>query len=163
MHSRPRNAATRALLVAWTTPKKGPAADARRPVSLAEIGEVTSLLLRVHSDKPNTQITPPSGTSFFQPVRLLINPCWNAGSTPQPDTTATYCLPSIANDEGGAVMPELVPISHSTLPSFASNARNLRSLVPPANTRPPPVASIGPHIIDSAKVWSQTFLPLLTY
>src|SRR5262245_64710562 len=125
-------------------------------------GVATDLLARAQSDKPNTQITPPSGTSFFQPVRLLIKPCWNAGSTPQPETTATYCLPSTANDDGGAVMPEFVPISHNTLPDFASNARNLRSLVPPAKIRPPPVVSSGPHIIDSAKVWFQTFLPLET-
>ena len=39
-------------------------------------------------------------------------------STPQPDCTAIYCLPSTAKELGTAVIPELVPICHSTLPVF---------------------------------------------
>ena len=43
-------------------------------------------------------------------------------SPPQPDSTATYCLPSIVNDVGGATIPELVGNSHSSFPVAASNA-----------------------------------------
>ena len=71
-------------------------------------------------------------------------------STPQPDTTAMYCLPSSMKETGGARIPELVGNSHNSLPVAASSAWNLRSLVPPVNTRPLPVTSIEPHVGDVA-------------
>src|SRR2546430_2643365 len=85
--------------------------------------------------------------------------CIFAGSTPQPDCTAIYCLPSTGNDTGTAATPEAVGNSHSTLPVLASNARNMRSLVPPANSKPPPVASTGPQLNDG-KLVVHTFLPV---
>ena len=80
-------------------------------------------------------------------MRSLIRPCWNAGSTPQPDCTAMYWTPSTSNEEGGAMMPELVLNCQSCSPVRASNARKMRSLVPPLNTRPPPVVSTEPQFI----------------
>ena len=55
-------------------------------------------------------------------------------STPHPDCTATYCLPSTINDTGWPVMPELVGNCHRSFPVFASNAWNIRSFVPPVKT-----------------------------
>ena len=63
----------------------------------------------------------------------------------QPDCTAMYCTPSTANALGMPVTPELVFHSQSASPFLASNARNIRSLVPPMKTRPPPVVSTGPQ------------------
>src|SRR5262245_21791522 len=85
--------------------------------------------------------------------------CILAGSTPQPDCTAMYCLPSTWNETGTAATPEAVGNSHRILPLLASKARNLRSLVPPANNSPPPVASDAPQLNDGMLV-VQTFLPL---
>src|SRR4029077_2434595 len=99
----------------------------------------------------NTQIAPPSGTSGYWPGNMPFScACMPAESTPHPDCTAMYCLPSTANDVGWPMTPELVGNSHSSLPVAASNAWNLRSLVPPVNTRPPPVASIGPQFGEFA-------------
>src|ERR1700682_1392371 len=84
-------------------------------------------------------------------------------STPQPDCTATYCVPSIMNDVGWPMMPGLVGNSHASLPVEASNAWNLRSLVPPVNTNPPPVASIGPQLGDVGYWWVHTRLPVSTF
>src|SRR5207237_1694850 len=110
-----------------------------------------------------TQTTPPCGTSGNSPGRpLFITPCIPTGSTPQPDCTATYCLPSIANDVGWLVMPELVGNCHRSFPVFASKAWNIRSLVPPLNTSPPAVASIGPQFIEFGYMCVQTFLPVST-
>src|SRR6266508_2413435 len=61
------------------------------------------------------------------------------------------------------MMPELVGNSQTTAPLDASNARNLRSLVPPLKTTPPPVASIGPQLVDVVNVWVQTRLPVSTF
>src|SRR5271166_3922758 len=36
----------------------------------------------VHLETANTQMTPPCGTSAFQPTSSAIRLCWNAGSTP---------------------------------------------------------------------------------
>src|SRR6266852_4686054 len=66
-------------------------------------------------------------------------------STPQPDCTAMYCLPSRAKALGTPVTPELVVNSHNTAPVWASKARNFRSFVPPEKTRPPPVVNTGPQ------------------
>src|SRR5436305_1472118 len=68
---------------------------------------------------------------------------------PQLDTRkglGMYCLPSTANDVGGARIPEFVGNSHSSFPVEASKAWSLRSLVPPLKTSPPPVASIEPQV-----------------
>src|SRR3989442_7792836 len=70
-----------------------------------------------------------------------------------------YCFPSTGNDPGPPAAPEPVGNSHRTLPVLASNARNMRSLVPPANSNPPPVASTGPQLNDGRLV-VQTFLPV---
>src|SRR2546422_9005581 len=109
------------------------------------IGHWTSVISQPHFTA-NTQMAPPCGTSGNSPGRpLLRTPCIPLASTPQPDCTAMYCFPSTMNDDGWPVMPELVGNSHSSLPFFASNAWNMRSLVPPLKTSPPPVASIGPQ------------------
>src|SRR5207244_2993714 len=73
--------------------------------------------------------------------------CIRWPSTPQPDCTAMYCTPSTANELGTPVIPELVLNFHSSAPVLASNAQKLRSLVPPRNTRPPPVVRIGPQFM----------------
>src|SRR3989442_2298561 len=70
-----------------------------------------------------------------------------------------YCFPSTGNDPGPPAAPEPVGNSHSTLPVLASNARNMRSLVPPANSNPPPVASTGPQLNDGMLV-VHAFLPV---
>ena len=49
----------------------------------------------------NTQTAPPSGTSGNLPgASRLKRDCIARESTPQPDCTATYCLPSTVNDDG---------------------------------------------------------------
>ena len=49
----------------------------------------------------NTQIDPPSGTSGNLPGnRAFRRPCIPRASMPQPDCTATYCLPSIMKVDG---------------------------------------------------------------
>src|SRR5882762_5122993 len=97
----------------------------------------------------NTQIAPPSGTSGYAPrVSVFSRLCMPRESMPQPDCTAMYCLPSMVYDAGGPMMPELVGNSHTRAPVAASNACSLRSLVPPLNTRPPPVASMDPQFAD---------------
>src|SRR3989338_10343937 len=82
---------------------------------------------------------------------------------PNPDCTAMYCRPSTANDIGTPIMPEFVGVSQSNFPFFASNARNIRSLVPPENTSTPPVVRIGPQLADFANVCVQTRLPVSTF
>src|SRR5579872_331985 len=89
--------------------------------------------------------------------------CIPAESTPQPDWTATYCLPSSMKVEGCPMMPELVGNSHSSAPVVASKAWNFLSFVPPVNTRPPPVASIGPQFCEFAYGCVHTFLPVSTF
>src|SRR6202011_5937998 len=112
----------------------------------------------------NTQITPPSGTSGKLPKDTpLMRDSIERASWPQPDTTATYCLPSSMNDDGGAKVREFVGNSHSAPPDAASNARNIGSLVPPLNTSPPPVASMAPQFGDFAKLWTHAFLPVSTF
>src|SRR5262245_23772251 len=97
----------------------------------------------------NTQTAPPCGTSGNSPgCARFRTPCTPTGSTPQPDCTAMYCLPSTMKDTGWPVMPEFVGNSHRSFPVLASNAWNKRSFVPPLNTSPPAVASIGPQFID---------------
>ena len=76
----------------------------------------------------NTQTAPPSGTSGNLPGDIRFKrDCIVRESIPQPDCTATYCLPSTMNDDGWPMMPELVGNSHSSAPLDASNARNRRS------------------------------------
>src|ERR1700680_3347608 len=107
----------------------------------------------------NTQIAPPSGTSGYLPgTSTFSRACIPRASTPQPDCTAMYCLPATMNDTGCPVMPELVGNSHTSFPVDASKAWNMRSLVPPLNTRPPAVASIGPQFCESAYLCVHTRL-----
>src|SRR5437763_16816455 len=87
--------------------------------------------------------------------------CILAGSTPQPDWTAMYCLPSTWNETGTAAIPDDVGNSQRIFPDLASKARNMRSLVPPANSSPPPVASAAPQLNDGMFV-VQTFFPVST-
>ena len=54
----------------------------------------TEVQRRLQRPRAKTQITPPCGTTRSVPRRSLIRPCWNAGSTPQPDCTAMYWVPS---------------------------------------------------------------------
>ena len=74
-----------------------------------------------------------------------------------------YCLPSTINEDAGPMMPELVGYSHISFPVDASKAWNMRSFVPPVNTSPPPVASIGPQFCDEGYVWVHTRLPVSTF
>src|SRR6185295_2809793 len=109
-------------------------------------------------------MAPPSGTSGNLPGNAsLRRVCIPRESIPQPDCTAMYCLPLAMNDEGWPMIPELVGKSHISLPVDASNAWNLRSLVPPLNTRPPAVASIGPQVGDVAYWCVHTRLPVSTF
>src|SRR5262249_42869565 len=51
--------------------------------------------------RPKTHTAPPCGTSGNSPGRAVFRtPCMATGSTPQPDWTAMYCLPSIENEVG---------------------------------------------------------------
>src|SRR5437899_6203496 len=112
----------------------------------------------------NTQTTPPSGTWGNVPGMILLNSdCMVRESMPQPDCTATYCLPSTRNDTGWPMMPELVGYCHSTAPFVASNARNSRSCVPPLNPSPPPVASVGPQFDVIPRLRVQTLAPVSTF
>src|SRR5215510_1600546 len=71
--------------------------------------------------RANTQMLPPCGTSGYCPGNSrFMRDCILAGSTPQPDCTAMYCLPLTENDTGTAATPEFVGASHNTLPVLAS-------------------------------------------
>src|SRR5262245_30079921 len=116
----------------------------------------------IHHFTANTQTVPPCGTSGYLPGNSrFMRLCILAGSTPQPDCTAMYCLPSTWNETGTAATPEPVGNSHRILPVLPSKARNMRSLVPPANSSPPPVASTGPQL-NEGRLVAHTFLPLST-
>src|SRR5258708_24976397 len=105
-------------------------------------------------------MAPPCGTSGYFPGNNRFSPlCIRAASTPQPDCTAIYCVPSTSNDTGTPFTPEMVGYCQRTSPVLASNARNRRSLVPPENKRSPPVASTGPQFCDGSFV-VHTRLPL---
>src|SRR3954466_16056319 len=109
----------------------------------------------------NTHTVPPSGTSGYLPGKMAFSrPCMDRESIPHPDCTATYWRPSIENVDGWPMMPDEVANSHNSLPVSASNAWNLRSFVPPLNTSPPPVASIGPQFGDSGYTCVHTRLPV---
>src|SRR5260370_14340879 len=70
-----------------------------------------------------TQMAPPWGTSGYSPGNWVFNrACMARESIPQPDCTATYCLPSTMKDEGCPMIPEFVGNSHSSLPVAASKA-----------------------------------------
>src|SRR5262249_29828185 len=107
-----------------------------------------------------TWTVPPCGTSGYLPGKIrFMRACILAGSTPQPDCTAMYCLPSTWNDTGTAATPDGAGYSRRILPVLAWKARNRRSLVPPANRTPPPVASTGPQLNDGRLV-VHTFFPV---
>src|SRR2546430_15952124 len=61
-------------------------------------------------------------------------------NTPPPAATATYCLPSIANDIGEEKTEAPHWKCHSTLPEAASSAMKFPS-ASPVNTSPPAVES----------------------
>src|SRR5262249_48952082 len=123
-------------------------------------GHLPSDQARARLFTANTQTVPPCGTSGYWPGKIrFMRACIFAGSTPQPDCTAIYCLPSTWNETGTAATPEPVGNSHRILPVLASKARNLRSLVPPENKTPPPVASTGPQLNDG-KLVVHTLLPV---
>src|SRR5215471_9143103 len=111
----------------------------------------------------NTQTAPPCGTSGNSPGRpRFMTPCIPTGSTPQPDCTAMYCFPSTENEVGWLVIPEFVGNCQRSFPFFASKAWKYRSFVPPLNTRPPAVASIGPQFIELGYMCVHIFLPVST-
>src|SRR2546430_6023751 len=66
------------------------------------------------------------------------------------------------NDTGTAATPDMVGNSQRIFPVLASKARNMRSLVPPANSTSPPVANTGPQLNDGRLV-VHTFLPVSTF
>src|SRR5260221_3296526 len=105
-----------------------------------------------------TQTEPPCGTSGYScGLTRLMRACIRAASTPHPDCTAMYCLPSIWNDTGTPLTPEPVRNSHRVLPLAASKARKKRSLVPPANNTSPAVARTGPHSCELSKLCAHAF------
>src|SRR5580704_9693151 len=70
-----------------------------------------------------TQMAPPSGTSGYSPGNWVFSrACMTRESIPQPDCTATYCLPSTLKDEGCPIIPDFVGNSHKSLPVAASKA-----------------------------------------
>src|SRR6056300_1268424 len=77
---------------------------------------------------------------------MLIKFCSLWASTPQPDCTAIYCLSSTEKVTGTPMTHELVGYSHRISPFLESKALNLRSFVPPMNTRSPAVARIDPQL-----------------
>lgn len=62
----------------------------------------------------NTITVPPCGTAFGLPTSASMPLCMRCASTPQPDSTATYCSPFTSNDVGTPVTPDGVAVSHST-------------------------------------------------
>src|SRR5688572_13582312 len=74
-----------------------------------------------------------------------------------------YWVPSTLNDAGVPSTPELVGNSHRTFPFEASYARNIRSFVPPLNTSPPAVASMGPQLMDFGNRCVHTRCPVSTF
>src|SRR5215475_2603105 len=141
------------------------------PRGRTECGSILSKHVRSEHDvrrryfTANTETAPPCGTSGYLPGNSRLRRlCMRAESTPHPDCTAMNCLPSTSNDTGTPVTPELIGTSHRICPLLASNARNKRSLVPPANNRPPPVASTGPQFCDIAGMLVvHTRLPVSTF
>ncbi len=56
---------------------------------------ITLRIARYFLLSANTQITPPCGTLFSKPATLPASASWmRCASTPQPDCTAMYCVPS---------------------------------------------------------------------
>src|SRR5262245_66468652 len=69
----------------------------------------------------NTQIEPPCGTSGYLPGKIrFMRDCIFAGSTPQPDCTAMYCLPSTWKETGTAATPDPARTSQRITPAEAS-------------------------------------------
>src|SRR5512138_1161610 len=107
---------------------------------------------------------PPSGGSGYLPGnRRFRPPFMPRTSPPHPDRTATNCLPSTVNVVGGAMTPEFVSASHSSLPLCASKACTFLSLVPPLITRPPAVVSIEPQFGLVAYSCVHTRMPVSTF
>src|SRR4029450_9202040 len=107
---------------------------------------------------------PPPGPPGNPPGNSRLSvACLPRESPPQPDSTATYCLPSTLNVVGGARMPEFVGNSQSSFPVDASNAWNLRSAVPPLKTMPPALTSMPPQFGDLSYTCVQTFSAVSTF
>ena len=73
----------------------------------------------------------------------------------RPETTATYCLPSMEYVAGAALMPEPVMNFHSVFPFLASSALN-QPWMSPWNTSPLAVVVMPPRY-GSGSVLPQTF------
>ena len=68
-----------------------------------------------------------------------------AAGPPPPAAMTTYCAPSLPRYVIGVAFPLAgSSVTHSSLPVFASNARNRLSTVAPMKTRPLPVAMLPP-------------------
>jgi len=92
-------------------------------------------------------------------TRLATSPPHSGTAPPQPESTETYCSPSISQVTGEPRTPEPVWNSQTFSPVLALNAWRKPSGVP-VNTRLPLVVSTPPH--SGAKfLWRQTSLPLI--
>src|SRR5262245_1149546 len=58
------------------------------------------------------------------------------------------------------MIPELVFCCHNSSPVLTWKARNIRSLLPPPETRWPALAVTEPNNCDFGKLCDQTFLPV---
>src|SRR5690606_22622176 len=91
-------------------------------------------------------------------MRLATSPPHHGTAPPQPDSTETYCSPSLPQVAGEPRTPEPAWTAHTFSPVLASNAWRRLSGVP-VNTRLPLVVSTPPH--SGAKfLWRQTSLPV---
>ena len=132
----------------------------------------SSVLIRFRSLRSLSTITTATRTPRWRRHRAApgplpgnrrpIAPFMPRASPPQPESTATYCLPSTMNVVGGATMPELVTASHSSLPVVASNAWNLGRGAA-GEHEPAAVVSIEPQFGDFAYVCVHTRLPVSTF
>jgi len=131
----------------WPVPDLG-----SRGVKSARLGALVTCF-NEPSLTANTQTAPPCGTSGYWPGKIRsCAVCIFAGSTPQPDCTAIYCCAVDLERYWHRGNARAVGNSHSTLPVLASNARNMQVVVPPANSKPPPVAEDRTQLNDGMLV-----------
>src|SRR3954465_1230849 len=89
---------------------------------------------------------------------LATSPPHSGTAPPQPETTETYCSPSISQVIGEPTMPEPVLNFQSSAPVLASKAFRKPSGVP-VKTRLPAVVSTPPHS-GAGFLYSHTILPV---
>ena len=132
-------------------PRARPRCAARRrasaPAPRADAPTAQAVRIATHSFAARTHRCSPTAARTRTPATASARPCSSGvtrraapATSERPVVTATYCLPSTANDTGKPLTGAPRFVSQSTLPVVSSNAWKLPATSPP-NTSPPPVAA----------------------